>query len=508
MIPVPAPAGGVVLVAEDSVTYFRNGDEDPNSRISQAIDLCEIKTWAYVDPDGRRILLGDQAGQLYMLVLQLAADAVEGLSWEPLGQGSIPSSLAYLDSGVYVGSAQGDSQLIALSAEPEADSGNFFGAGELHQPGADRRLLRGGPRPAGAVPARDLFRRGKDGSLRLVRNGIGINESASIELPGVQGLWSLRESSGAAFDQFLVQSFVSETRMLMVKPAAGRYVREARPGSQEDDEEEEGDLEEGEIAGFDSESRTLLASNMASDTLLSDPDRGAAGLVRHPAVPLGLVGGGRHESSSRRALRPRSCWRPRAAGWCTWRCRSAKARWPSSKPASSRWSTRSLASASHPRTARRRAGGERLAGCGALDGDLAAAAAAALARDGAGAAGRRCHPAVRADLGLRGGADASLRPRRRAAPDIFAGHGERGTERQEEDLASAPSRLCSSPFQHGAGWRVLRVRPSHRRLQPERQAGLLQRQPKGHQLRVPLPARAFRPPRHLHLGGADHWHRR
>ena len=29
-----------------------------------------------------------------------------------------------------------------------------------------------------------------------------------------------------------------------------------------------GDLEEGEIAGFDSESRTLLASNMASDTLL------------------------------------------------------------------------------------------------------------------------------------------------------------------------------------------------------------------------------------------------
>ena len=270
VIPVPAPAGGVVLVAEDSVTYFRNGDEDPNSRISQAIDLCEIKTWAYVDPDGRRILLGDQAGQLYMLVLQLSADTVEGLSWEPLGQGSIPSSLAYLDSGVvYVGSAQGDSQLIALSAEPEADSGNFFEVRENY--------TNLGPIVDFCVV--DLDRQGqcqlvtcsgvgKDGSLRLVRNGIGINESASIELPGVQGLWSLRESSSAAFDKFLVQSFVSETRMLMVSPPQDVTMREAGEGSQEEDEEEGGDLEEGEIAGFDSESRTLLASNMASDTLL------------------------------------------------------------------------------------------------------------------------------------------------------------------------------------------------------------------------------------------------
>lgn len=34
---------------------------------------------------------------------------------------------------------------------------------------------------------------GRDGTLRVVRNGIGFTEQASVELPGLKGLWSLRE---------------------------------------------------------------------------------------------------------------------------------------------------------------------------------------------------------------------------------------------------------------------------------------------------------------------------
>ena len=33
---------------------------------------------------------------------------------------------------------------------------------------------------------------GADGSLRIVRNGIGVLEQASIELSGIKGVWSLR----------------------------------------------------------------------------------------------------------------------------------------------------------------------------------------------------------------------------------------------------------------------------------------------------------------------------
>lgn len=37
----------------------------------------------------------------------------------------------------------------------------------------------------------------KDGSLRIVRNGVGINDRAVLELPGIKGLWSLKENLDA-----------------------------------------------------------------------------------------------------------------------------------------------------------------------------------------------------------------------------------------------------------------------------------------------------------------------
>jgi DNA damage-binding protein 1 len=36
--------------------------------------------------------------------------------------------------------------------------------------------------------------RGRDGTLRVVRNGIGINEQATVEIPGIKGMWSLRRN--------------------------------------------------------------------------------------------------------------------------------------------------------------------------------------------------------------------------------------------------------------------------------------------------------------------------
>lgn len=59
---------------------------------------------------------------------------VVGLKVQPLGRTSVPSVLSYLDSGVvYVGSRQGDSQLIRLHPEPldEADPNNFVEVGRL-----------------------------------------------------------------------------------------------------------------------------------------------------------------------------------------------------------------------------------------------------------------------------------------------------------------------------------------------------------------------------------------
>lgn len=69
---------------------------------------------------------------------------------------------------------------------------------------------------------------GRAGSLRVVRNGIGLAEQAAVELPGIKGVWALRAHAGDATDKYLVLSFVGETRILAmneeVRACCGRAV--------------------------------------------------------------------------------------------------------------------------------------------------------------------------------------------------------------------------------------------------------------------------------------------
>ncbi|KAA3482151.1 DNA damage-binding protein 1a [Gossypium australe] len=88
----------------------------------------------------------------------------------------------------------------------------------------------------------------KDGSLRVVRNGIGINEQASVELQGIKGMWSLRSSTDDPFDTFLVVSFISETRILAMNL--------------------EDELEETEIEGFNSQVQTLFCHDAVYNQLV------------------------------------------------------------------------------------------------------------------------------------------------------------------------------------------------------------------------------------------------
>lgn len=53
----------------------------------------------------------------------------------------------------------------------------------------------------------------QDGSIRIIRNGVGLEERATIEMPGVQNMWSLRSSGGERQD-ILALAFVSQTAFL------------------------------------------------------------------------------------------------------------------------------------------------------------------------------------------------------------------------------------------------------------------------------------------------------
>ncbi|KAL2494428.1 DNA damage-binding protein 1a [Forsythia ovata] len=244
LIPVPPPLCGVLIIGEETIVYC-------SASAFKAIPIRPSITRAYgrVDADGSRYLLGDHNGFLHLLVITHEKDKVTGLKIELLGETSIASTISYLDNGVvFVGSSSGDSQLIKLNLQPDA-KGYYVEVLE--------RYVNLGPIVDFCVV--DLERQGqgqvvtcsgayKDGSLRIVRNGIGINEQASVELQGIKGMWSLRSATEDPYDTFLVVSFISETRILAMNL--------------------EDELEETEIEGFCSQVESLFCHDAVYDQLV------------------------------------------------------------------------------------------------------------------------------------------------------------------------------------------------------------------------------------------------
>lgn len=88
------------------------------------------------------------------------------------------------------------------------------------------------------------------GSLRVIRNGIGITEQATIELQGIKGLWSLRNTWDDTLDVFLVISFVNETSVLAFSPNCSE------------------ELMDSHIGGFEQGKQTLHCANLIHNAFL------------------------------------------------------------------------------------------------------------------------------------------------------------------------------------------------------------------------------------------------
>ena len=96
---------------------------------------------------------------------------------------------------------------------------------------------------------------GTAGSLRIIRNGVGIHEYASIDLPGVKGLWSLSCLPGSSKHDTLLLSFVGQSLFLRL------------------DGEEVSEIPE--IPGFRSDEQTIFAGNVLNGQLLQVTESGA-----------------------------------------------------------------------------------------------------------------------------------------------------------------------------------------------------------------------------------------
>ncbi|XP_064600976.1 DNA damage-binding protein 1-like [Liolophura sinensis] len=244
VIPVPEPYGGALILGQHSITYHKN---DSYVAIAPpAIKQSTITCFGKVDPNGSRYLLGDMVGRLFMLLLEKEEKmdgtfVVKNLKLELLGETVSAECITYLDNGVvYIGSRLGDSQLVKLNVVADA-SGSYVQVMET--------FTNLGPIVDMCVV--DLERQGqgqlvtcsgayKEGSLRIIRNGIGIHEHASIDLPGIKGMWPLKVASDK-HDDTLVLSFVGQTRVLTLSGE---------------------EVEEIEMAGFQANEQTYYCGNV------------------------------------------------------------------------------------------------------------------------------------------------------------------------------------------------------------------------------------------------------
>ena len=293
--PINSPA--VVVIGQRQFTYC-------SVTSTKIIPVPQSLFLAYTelpnDPvsDMPRYLLADELGTLHILSFVTAKDRVVAMQFEALGSTALASTLTYLKEGLlFVGSTFGDSQLVQIHDDPivsrnsisntvddDVNNDDQEGGDVLMDttylsvieeytnlgPILDFDLVPTTPQTGQSkqlVQSQVVTASGtsKSGSLRIVRNGIGMYEHASVDIPGIQAMWSLRKTFDTPDDTYLVQSFVGETRVLGVAAATSDEVMaDTNDAAEKNNEEEDvgGTLEEVIILGLISNVSTLYVGNV------------------------------------------------------------------------------------------------------------------------------------------------------------------------------------------------------------------------------------------------------
>jgi DNA damage-binding protein 1 len=224
LIPLPPPMYGMLVVGETRISYVDEWDysvraEEPLEEATVFVAWCAV--------DDQRYVLADDYGRLYLLLVRQNADGeYAGHRIDVLGETSRASTLVYLDGGrVFVGSHQGDSQIIQISERSLEVVQTFdnvapildFTVMDMGNRSSDAPVNEFSSGQARIVTGSGAF---KDGSLRSVRSGVGLEDVGAIGDMGapVSGIFSLRSAGRVEMDDTLVVSFVSHTRVFLFSP--------------------------------------------------------------------------------------------------------------------------------------------------------------------------------------------------------------------------------------------------------------------------------------------------
>jgi DNA damage-binding protein 1 len=250
LIPLPPPMYGLMVIGETSISYVEEFEHQvketqPLDEATIFVDWCKI--------DDQRYALADDYGKLYLLMIQQTRNGeYSSHQIDVLGETSRASTLVYLDQGrVFVGSHQGDSQIIRILPQKIEVLQTFpniapildFAIMDMGNRSSDAPVNEFSSGQARIVTGSGAF---KDGSLRSVRSGVGLEDRGdlgSLDAP-ISSLFALRSSPAASVVDTLAVSFVSHSRVFVFTS--------------------EGDVEEQEqYRGFELGESTLHAGNLA-----------------------------------------------------------------------------------------------------------------------------------------------------------------------------------------------------------------------------------------------------
>ncbi|KAI5306774.1 hypothetical protein KEM56_007184 [Ascosphaera pollenicola] len=220
LIPVPAPAGGMLVLGETSIRYM---NDRTNQSFAEPLDEPTVFTcWEQIDE--QRWILADDYCRIFFLMVEYDENksTVSGWKLDLLGKTSHAAVMVHLGGGVvFIGSHQGDSQVLKITEGSFEVVQTFTNLAPI----LDFAVMDLGHRADGHVmhefssgQARIVTGSGafQDGSLRSVRSGAGIEELGILgEMEHAMDLWGLRVKATTPQDMVdtLVVSFVNETRV-------------------------------------------------------------------------------------------------------------------------------------------------------------------------------------------------------------------------------------------------------------------------------------------------------
>ncbi|CAF4245853.1 unnamed protein product, partial [Rotaria sp. Silwood2] len=235
-----------IVIGRNSIGIYRENEQKLEIESPLLQETTSLISYCPID-DGRRYLVTDDCGKLYLLILESnkqngsSSTTITDLNLNLLGEISISQYIIYLDNSVaFIGSIFGDSQLIRLLPEPQNGShleilesytnlAPILDMSVIDLERQDRQLVT-------------CSGNAKDASLRFIRTGIGIHEHASIDLRNIKGIWALKINN--QYDNHLVVAFFDQTRLFHLQ----------------NDE-----IEEIELPAFDFQHQTLFCTNVTSN---------------------------------------------------------------------------------------------------------------------------------------------------------------------------------------------------------------------------------------------------